>query len=148
MIKYRHMKKGFLSALIAFAFTIIASSTFAQCDTVATICNKHLGNGFISDGQQYRALLKSNEETAEFHTTFYGGTTYRIAACSGLQDGNLVFSVFDSERNLLFTNNEYRNAPYWDFKINSTLDCIIEAKLDAANQGSGCAVVLIGFKQK
>lgn len=141
------MKKGFLTILVLVALSTFTSKTFAQCDTVASLCGKHLTNSFISDGQQYRALLKNNEETAEFHATFYGGTTYRIAACSGLQDGNLVFSVFDSERNLLFTNNEYRNAPYWDFKINSTLDCIIEAKLDASNQGSGCAVVLIGFKQ-
>jgi len=141
------MKKGLITILTVFAFTLATYTSFAQCDTVASLCGKHLGNGFISDGQQYRALLKSNEETAEFHTTFYGGTTYRVAACSGLKDGNLIFSVFDSERNLLFSNIDYRNAPYWDFKVNSTLDCIIEAKLDAANQGSGCAVVLIGFKQ-
>lgn len=141
------MKKIIAISLFIFAITATPLKSFAQCDTVASLCSKHLSNSFISDGQQYRALLKNNEETAEFHATFYGGTTYRIAACSGLKDGNLIFSVFDSERNLLFTNNEYKNAPYWDFKINSTLDCIIEAKLDAANQGSGCAVILIGFKQ-
>jgi hypothetical protein len=87
------------------------------------------------------------DETAEFHTTLYGGTIYRVAACSGLSDGNLVFSVYDSEHNLLFTNSEFKNAPYWDFKITNTLDCTIEARLDGAQAGSGRAVVLIGFKQ-
>ena len=142
------MKKQFIHLLAACGLVILSANLgFAQCDTIANFCGKHLSNQFISDGQQYRALLLNTEETAEFHTTFYGGSTYRIAACSGLKDGNLVFSVFDSQRNQLFTNNEYKNAPYWDFKITSTIDCIIEAKLDGSNQGSGCAVVLIGFKQ-
>ena len=133
-----------------FIIGFIALSSFqlkAQCDTIANSCAKHLAKEYLSDGQEYRALLLNNDETAEFHTTFYGGTIYRVVACSGKGDGNLIFSVFDGERNLLFTNSDYKNAPFWDFKINSTLDCIIEARLGGENQGSGCAVVLIGFKQ-
>lgn len=142
------MKKGFLKLVLAVAGVIWMNASSAQiADTVANACAKHLENQFISDGQQYRALLMNADETAEFHTTLYGGTVYRIAACSGLSDGNLIFSVYDSERNLLFTNSEFKNAPYWDFKITSTLECVIEAKLDGGAQGSGRAVVLIGFKQ-
>lgn len=142
------MKKGLLKiALVLLGFIAINTASAQISDTVANACAKHLGNQFISDGQQYRALLMNADETAEFHTTLYGGTIYRIAACSGLSDGNLVFSVYDSEHNLLFTNSEFKNAPYWDFKINSTLDCTIEARLDGAQAGSGRAVVLIGFKQ-
>ncbi|MBN8695678.1 MAG: hypothetical protein J0L87_04030 [Bacteroidetes bacterium] len=142
------MKKGLLKiALVLLGFIAVNSASAQISDTVANACAKHLGNQFISDGQQYRALLMNADETAEFHTTLYGGTIYRIAACSGLSDGNLVFSVYDSEHNLLFTNSEFKNAPYWDFKINSTLDCTIEARLDGAQAGSGRAVVLIGFKQ-
>lgn len=130
-------------------FISIVSATGAakaQCDTIASLCSKHISSKFISDGQSYRSLLLS-EEVAEFHVTFFGGTTYRIAACSGVTDGNLIFTVYDQERNQLFTNSEFRNAPYWDFKVNSTLDCIIEAQLGGANTASGCAVLLIGFKQ-
>lgn len=141
------MKKGIIKLFVLVLFVGAFSSTYGQCDTIASFCNKHITNEFISDGQQYRALLLNAEETAEFNTTFYGGSTYRISACSGLSDGNLVFSVYDQERNLLFTNYEYENAPYWDFRITSTIDCIIEAKLSGENQGSGCAVLLIGFKQ-
>jgi hypothetical protein len=142
------MKKLFIVASL-----IVLASFFnriqAQCDTIANICAKHITTSFISDGQQYRALLLNSEETAEFHTTFFGETTYRIAACSGTSDGNLVFNIYDQDRNLLFTNSKQKNAPYWDFKIKSTLETIIEAKLDAnRNPGSGCAVILIGFKQK
>ncbi|MEO6884085.1 MAG: hypothetical protein ABI199_08675 [Bacteroidia bacterium] len=142
------MKKGILKFLLVACGFVYASTASAQCDTIANVCAKHLETGFISDGQQYRALLLNSDETAEFHATFYGGSTYRIAACSGLTDGNLIFSVYDSQRNLLFTNKDYSNAAYWDFKVTSTLDCTIEAHLDpSTNQGSGCAVILIGFKQ-
>jgi hypothetical protein len=142
------MKKGLLKlAFVLLGFIAVNSASAQIADTVANACAKHLGNQFISDGQQYRALLMNADETAEFHTTLYGGTIYRVAACSGLSDGNLVFSVYDSEHNLLFTNSEFKNAPYWDFKITNTLDCTIEARLDGAQAGSGRAVVLIGFKQ-
>jgi hypothetical protein len=143
------MKKIFFKLAIAVVAVITANTASAQIsDTVANSCAKHLESQFISDGQQYRALLMNADETAEFHTTLYGGTVYRIAACSGLSDGNLVFSIYDSEHNLLFTNSEYKNAPYWDFKIKNTLDVIIEAKLANSSSGSGRAVILIGFKQQ
>jgi hypothetical protein len=143
------MKKEILKlVLIIFGFTITNFSSAQMSDTIACVCTKHLAGKFISDGQQYRTLLVNSEETAEFHSTLFGGTIYRIAACSGLSDGNLIFWVYDTQRNLLFTNKDFKNAPYWDFKINNTLDCTIEAKLDGAkNSGSGRAVVLIGFKQ-
>ena len=134
------MKKAFLTI-----FSICASLTFfAQCDTIASICSeKNFTNEYVSDGQQYRALLIS-EDIAEFKSTFYGGSTYRVSACSGETDGNLIFSLYDNNRNLLFTNKEHGNAPYWDFKMESTVDGYIEAQLNEL--GSGCAVLLIGFK--
>lgn len=139
---------------IVFILSFVGASSLlnkatAQCDTIANICAKHIISTFISDGQQYRALLLNSEETAEFHSTFFGETTYRIAACSGTSDGNLIFNIYDQDRNLLFTNRKQKNAPYWDFKVKSTIETIIEAQLDAnRNPGSGCAVILIGFKQK
>jgi hypothetical protein len=117
------------------------------CDTIANICSKHIISSFISDGQQYRAFLLNQEETAQFETTFFGETTYRMAACSGLSDGNLVFTLKDELGNILFSNQEYQNAPYWDFKVKSTIAVTIEARLNPSNSGSGCAVLLIGFKQ-
>ena len=138
------MQKYFFGILF---FCLLATSSKAQIfDTIASICNKHLTKQYISDGQTYRTLLL-NDQYAEFRTTFYGGTVYRIAACSGLTDGNLIFTIKDQEGNVLFTNKDFKNAPYWDFKITSTIDCTIEAMLNPETQASGCAVLLIGFKQ-
>ncbi|MBK6833524.1 MAG: hypothetical protein IPG89_04315 [Bacteroidetes bacterium] len=65
-----------------------------------------------------------------------------------MTDGNLTFYIYDQDRTLLFTNKDYKNAPYWDFKVKATIDdVIIEAKLEGTSAGSGCAVILIGFKQ-
>ena len=142
------MKKLIL-ILLFFTFNASLNKLQAQCDSIANRCAKHIIATYISDGQQYRSLLLNSEEYAEFHTTFFGETIYRIAACSGTSDGNLIFNIYDQERHLLFSNRDQKNAPYWDFKVKSTLETIIEAQLDVnRNAGSGCAVILIGFKQK
>lgn len=141
--------KKFILALSFLTMGTCINETKAQCDTIASMCSKHIISTFISDGQQYRSLLLNSEEYAEFHTTFFGETTYRIAACSGTSDGNLIFNIYDQDRHLLFSNRYQKNAPYWDFKVKSTVETIIEAQLDVnKNPGSGCAVILIGFKQK
>ena len=118
----------------------------AQCDSIAGYCEHNMSREYISDGQFYRALLY-NDQVAEFETTLFGGSTYRIAACSGTEDGNLIFRIFDEEGNQLFSNQDHSNAPYWDFVVESTMTCTIEANLDNIRQESGCAVLLIGFKQ-
>ncbi len=142
------MKKLIIALLLVFLNSFNAKLA-AQCDTIASICTKHIISSFVSDGQQYRSLLLNSEEYAEFKTTFFGETTYRIAACSGKTDGNLIFTIYDQERHVLFSNKNQKNAPYWDFKVKSTLETTIEARLDSnKNAGSGCAVILIGFKQK
>ncbi|MBL7964692.1 MAG: hypothetical protein JNM31_12715 [Flavobacteriales bacterium] len=125
---------------------LMAPFADAQCDTIARVCERHITTAYIPDGQFYRALL-TGDELAEFDMTLFGGTTYRVAACSGLTDGNLIFSVYDTQRNLLFSNQGHGNEPYWDLVVANTIDVRIEAALDPAKAGSGCAVMLIGFKR-
>lgn len=140
------MKKRFLFIGTLFALLLGSSLTVkSQCDTIATLCNKNFTNNYLSDGQEYRALL-IEEQTAEFHLTLYGGSTYRFGACSGLKAGNLIFRLYDEERNEIFSNEKHDVSPYWDFKVSSTLDVIVEANLNLENVNSGCAVLLVGFK--
>ncbi len=135
----------YIFLLVSLNFTI-STSLSAQIDSITNLCAQYLKPPYISDGQQYSALL-NGDEVAEFHATFYGGSTYRIVGFSGLQKGNLSITVYDEERNILFSNTDYDNTPYWDFKFKSTINCIIEAKLDSKNLTSGIAVLLIGFIQ-
>ena len=50
-----------------------------DCETLVKNCEEILKGkekNFVSDGQVYTAFL--DREKAEFKTTFFGGTTYRI----------------------------------------------------------------------
>jgi hypothetical protein len=134
--------------LLPLLLTIVVGAAKAQsiCGPIADRCEKHISEAYIPDGQFYRALLQG-DDLAEFGLTLFGGTTYRVAACSGDSDGILVFNVFDKDRNLLFSNSAHGNAPYWDLAVANTIDVTIEASLDASKAGSGCAVMLIGFKK-
>ena len=124
----------------------IAAQAQELCGTIAERCEKHITTQYIPDGQFYRALLQGDEQ-AEFNLTLFGGTTYRVAACSGETDGALVFNVLDKDNNVLFSNKEQCNAPYWDLAVANTIDVRIEAGLDPSKSGSGCAVMLVGFKK-
>lgn len=141
------MKKIFIyTYLIISSLFLFSLKVNAQIDSTLNLCKKDMTLPFVTDGQTYKALL-NGEEVAEFYTTFYGESTYRIVGYSGNTEGNLIFSIYDKERNLLFTNLDFKNAPYWDFEFENSMDCIIEAKLDLKNKNSGFAVLLIGFKQ-
>lgn len=118
----------------------------AQCDTTVTYAERYMSEQFVPDGQTYRALI-FDDQIAEFHTTFYGGSVYRIIGFSGLEKEQLIFSLYDRDDNLLYTNEDYQNAPYWDFEFKSTVTGRIEARLDQMKQTSGCAVLLIGFER-
>jgi len=137
------MKKLLILLVAVFSFT----ASFSQCDTIANFCHKNnFTVDYISDGQNYRAFL-SGEQEAEFSTTFFAGATYRIAACTGFAQGNLIFRLKDEEGNMIFDSMEFGNAPYWDFKTKATMTVVISAQLDLHETQSGCASILIGFKK-
>lgn len=143
-----------LVGLLVIGVTAVAPNTNAQemCAGTAKMCAAHIIPPFVSDGQTYRAFVIAGQE-AEFHATFFAGTTYRIAGGTGETEGNLIYSLYaydpnTTERQMIFTNAQHNNSPYWDFKVNSTVEVAIVATLNPAyNKESGCAVVLVGFKQ-
>ena len=142
------MKKLVNISIIIIITTLFAfvNSANAQADKTIGLVTKYMKYPYISDGQQYKALL-NGDEIAEFHITFFGGTTYRLAVAAGNEEGNVIYRVYDKQRNLLFTNADYNNSPYWDFKFTSTVDCLIEIQLDNTNLQSGFVYMLVGFKQ-
>jgi hypothetical protein len=133
------------SIVTLFLFLLVSGLSFGQCDEIANSSEANFTSEYISDGQTYRALLV-DDQIAEFSSVFFRETTYRISAASNSQKG-IIFNVLDQNRNVLFTNADHQNAEYWDFKVENTVNCIIEAQLDQTVQNSGCAVLLIGFKQ-
>jgi len=144
------MKRILSLGILLFTFSNLVNAQ--ECDSLVNVCYKHLsadsksGKAFISDGQIYQAFVDA-EQSAEFKVTLYGGSLYRIATTAGADDNYVIFNVYDQDRNLLFSNSDQKNYPYWDFKIDNTLDCYIEAYLDIDKKVSGCLVLLIGFQK-
>lgn len=133
----------------AIAATLSIQSYAQDCERIVQDCkallNKDTDEKFVSDGQVYTAFL--DREKAEFSTTFYGGSTYRIATSAGSTEDYVIFTIKDPDGNILFSNKNYSNAPYWDFKIMETLPVTIETELDLDLKVTGCVVMMIGFQQ-
>jgi hypothetical protein len=150
------MKNLFTYTALLFSLLTLGTS-YGQitCDSITAVTSSYLNTSkdqamnriFISDGQVYRAFLR-DDEASEFQSTFYGGSTYRIATSAGIKDNYIIFEVFDTERNLLFSNEDYEYAPYWDFSVENSLNVTIEVKLDVDKKVSGCASVMIGFAKQ
>ncbi|HLV42458.1 MAG TPA: hypothetical protein VKY37_09275 [Brumimicrobium sp.] len=141
------MKKGIILGLI---FTVLSVfNTKAQdCDSIYRVVESYLitsddGRAFVSDGQVYTAFL--DNEKAEFNTTLYGNTVYRIATSAGTKDDYAIFTIKDMEDNILFTNKEQSNSQYWDFKVESSIPVKVQTELDTNKKITGCVVMMIGF---
>lgn len=138
-------KKIFIYIILASALSIIAKPALSQVEQLQNICSLYFSPEYISDGQEYFASLKPDQKV-EFKTTFYGENTYRIVACTNLKKGDLVFTVFDTEKNQLFTNASYDYSQYWDFKFSSTITCIIQVDVKNIKFSPGFVMLLIGYK--
>jgi hypothetical protein len=139
------MTKRLLLIIFLCVFLGATSKTWAQITQLQHICSLYFSPEFVSDGQEYFDQLKPDQKI-EFRTTFFGENTYRIVACTNLRRSELVFTVYDTEKNLLFTNANYNFSPYWDFRFASTVTCIIQ--VDVRNQKfmPGYVMLLIGYK--
>ena len=139
-----------MKGLLLSGLLLASLGSFAQnCEEVAGLCEKLLQENtekqFVSDGQVYSAFL--DREKAEFKTTFYGGTTYRVAASAGKRENYVIYTIKDPNGHVIFSNKNYKNAAYWDFKVAETLPVTIEVGLDPDLKISGCVVMLIGFQK-
>lgn len=137
------MKKIY-SSLVLLLLLLIPTQGNSQAEAVEASCKACFQAPFIVTGKPFRALL-TGDEVAEFNVTFFSGTTYRIAAGSANKN-YIIINVFDSDRNLLFSNRDYDNATYWDFTVEGYIDCIVEARLDDSMASSGFAILMTGFK--
>ena len=129
------MIKRTLKILIITAFILISQNSFSQNNIIK------LELPYISDGQQYTAKITEDIDKVKFSVLFYKNKTYRII----FPGKNIEFALIDKEKNILFSNKNYDNTNYWDFKFEYTMTCFIEAKY--LNNSMGIIDMIIGFKQ-
>lgn len=134
--------------LLLLTFIILYSfSVKGQDNSISNCINLINTEGYVSDGQEYKAKVDENNK-ARFFTTFYGGSFYRIAVCTNLSQTKITITVFDTEKNPLYCNKDFDFIPFWNFKFTSTIDCIIEVQFDKSLVIKEEVLLLIGFKEK
>jgi hypothetical protein len=142
--------------LIAFCFLAVfsANTASAQCHSFTKKeCLPQL-KPFTHNGQ-YNSVELAPGETAELQVTFFTGMDYKIAVCTQKSVGDhLIYKVMDSKNKVVFNNEEHNNAMVWEFQVESTQTMTIEVTAPPRKKNpnglsnSGCASVMIGFKQQ
>ncbi|MCU4164936.1 hypothetical protein [Carboxylicivirga caseinilyticus] len=138
------MKRSLTTLFLIATMVLLPFKLNSQEDVLFTNCLNQLKSPFIASGQPFKAFL-TGDEVAEFHTTFFAGSLYRVVTSSH-QEGTILFSIYDKDRNLLFSNENHEASSYWDFKIEGSVECIVEARLDTEKTTSGIALLMVGFK--
>jgi hypothetical protein len=143
------MKISFVYIILGMLLFQLPNELFAQekVNNSMDNCVNLFSREYVPSGQDYVAKLDQNNK-ATFHTTFYGGTQYRIIACSNFDNPRLVLKVYDIEKNLLFSNLNYNYTPYWNLSFSSTVDCIVEISVESEQLIKKPVKLLIGFKKK
>jgi len=139
------MKKGIVFTIVLLLIGFIRPLTInSQEDELMKGCMAAYYSPFIVTDRSFKALL-TGEEVAEFRATFFSGTVYRIVSC-GYESENVEFTLMDAERNVLFRSATYKDVVLWDFHMEGSIECIIEARLKPDKAQSGMVFMLLGFR--
>ena len=141
------MKKCIILLTGFFLLIVHYSNAQEEIENNFRNCSQYFNSDYVSTGQDYIAKLDQNNK-ATFHTTFYEGTQYRIVACSNFDKPKLILKVYDTEKNLLFSNINHNYTPFWNLAFTSTVDCIIEISVNVQQNLKKPVKLLIGFKKK
>ncbi len=129
----------------------ISSTASSQCKNfVKKHCLVDL-DPFVYDGQLNSAILTEGD-IAELLLTLYADQDYRILVCGQEILGDIEFNLFDTNRNLIFSNKDHDFTTNWDFKSNSTQQLIVQVIVPKQESTSnmlhnGCIAILKGFKE-
>jgi hypothetical protein len=138
-------KKCFLVLIVLLISMFLSSGITSQEDELLDNCLTSYGSPFIVTDQSLKTFL-TGSEVAEFRATFFKGTVYRVVSC-GFESDLIEFSLLDTERNILFSSADHANANIWDFQMEGSIECIIEAKLNPEKTtSSGMVFMILGFK--
>lgn len=138
-----------LSALLFVGVGINESN--AQCKSYAKRSCRPLLTPYLHNGQVNNAVLVPGDK-AELLLTFFSGQEYRMIVCGMPVLGEVTYKVMDSDRNVIFESAKNKDKKYFDFKVASTQQLIVEINVPESKSISdivpeGCVSVLIGFKK-
>ncbi len=143
--------KRILQVVLLVAIVFSANSAFSQKKFVKNHCLPVL-EPFVYNGQLNSAMLAEGD-VAELLLTFYSGQDYRLLICSQEVLENVEFKLFDTNKNLIFSNKDHDFINYWDFTSNTTQQLVVRVKVPKQENEtdivqSGYVSILVGFKEQ
>lgn len=134
-------------------FTAISTlNVDAQCKAFAKKdCLPQL-SPYTHDGNYHAAVLVEGEE-AELYKTFYSDMDYRLAIVGEGKLPNVEFTIYDENRNVIYSNKNNNYAKIFDFKLESSKQLKLVVKVTQSSKpgdvpASGCVAIMFGFKLK
>ncbi len=144
----RNITKTFIAILFILGASFTASS---QCKSfVKKHCLLDI-DPYVYDGQLNSAILTEGD-VAELLLTLYAGQDYRILVCSQEILGKVEFNLYDTNRNIIFSNKDHDYTTHWDFSSNTTQQLIVQVIVPKQESNTemlhnGCVAILKGFKE-
>jgi hypothetical protein len=144
------MKKLFIT-LTLFAFAFGQKDAFSQCsDRSIKKMTKEGLNTFIFESAAFKPLsaFGNKKSTIEAAFSVYSQENYRVLnLCDGFSD-LVEFSIYDTDRNLLFTNKSEKSVRHYDFVAQKSGDYTIEFRIPTSDvkNPKPCVAFAIGYK--
>lgn len=145
------MKKIVSLLLFTLFFMPAMNEVNAQCKSYAKRQCRPVLSPYVHDGKVNNAVLVPGDK-AELLLTFYSGINYRMMVCAMPVLGEVSYKILDSDRNVIFESKKNPDKKYFDFKVGSTQQLIVEIIIPEAKSKQdivpeGCVAVLIGTKK-
>ncbi|MFZ5552680.1 MAG: hypothetical protein ACOZCO_06165 [Bacteroidota bacterium] len=146
------MKKIFFLLFCALLANPLMNDADAQCKSYAKRQCRPVLSPYVHDGKVNNAVLVPGDK-AELLLTFFSGINYRLMVCAMPVLGEVSYKILDSDRNVIFESKKNPDKKYFDFKVGSTQQLIVEIVVPESKKGAdivpeGCVAVLIGTKQE
>jgi len=143
------MKKLLLT--IAFAVAALSQNAYSQCSdrSIKKLTKEGLGT-FIFESAAFKPLSAFGNKKSLIEAAFsvYSQEHYRVLnLCQGFSDV-VEFNIYDTDRNLIFSNKSDKSVTHYDFIAQKSGDFTIEFRvpsMDVKNPNP-CVAFAIGYK--
>ena len=137
--------------IIAFAVAALSQNAHAQCSdrSIKKLTKEGLGT-FIFESAAFKPLsaFGNKKSTIEAAFSVYSQEHYRVLnLCQGFSD-LVEFNIYDTDRNLLYSNKAEKTTVHYDFIAQKTGDYTIEFRIPSVDikNPSPCVAFAIGYK--
>jgi len=145
------MRNLYTTLATAFLLALATVTAQAQCSdkTIKKATKDALGT-YIFESAAFKPLISftSSRGMVEAAFSVYSQESYRVAnLCQNFSELP-EFSIYDTEKNLLFSSSNEKGRAHYDFIAQKSGDFTIQFKIPSADakNGGACVAFAIGYK--